>query len=88
MLPDPSADRAILQALAEYARELEEQLFGSDAGEGEALIATNSRLVDDRPIVFDESEEWGQCADNTETPGGPHMASPSLCVFCLEYDPE
>lgn len=86
--PTPPIDRRILEELAGYTRSLEEECDGPECGEGEPLIAANGRLADDRPVVFSESEEWGHCPDNTQEPGGPHRASPSLCVFCLEYDPE
>jgi len=44
-----------LRDLAEYTRDLEEELDGADAGEGRQLVAANSVLADYDHIEQDES---------------------------------
>ena len=82
----PIISRQAVEALRDYARELEEELDGPEAGEGEAIVRINALLADaDSEIMLAELDLGGTCDDTTEIPGGPHVSSPSLCVFCLEY---
>lgn len=37
-------------------------------------------------VINPQDMAWGKCPGNNE--GGPHEVSTSLCVYCLEYDPE
>lgn len=57
-----------------------------------ALVAAVEALLAECQVLNHQDMAWGECrghmADGLPGKLGPHEISTSLCVYCLEYDPE